>query len=150
MGSEKEKPKVCTNAKIDFLAGLGGSFGWKLRKKGDNMFSNNNTESCINLRLGKIVEEIELESFQHLILDVALKNHKDKFSERDYLYLYLGIDRMGICIDIKSQKNNSENLIVEEKIGAFYSSSDGGRRAFYGYLLTKARGIKQKSKDVNS
>jgi len=113
------------------------------------MFTND-IEPCVNLRLGKTIEEIELEDFQHLILDEALKNNKDKFSERDYLYLYLGIDRMGICIDKNFQKNNNDNLIVKEKIGAFYSNSDGGRRAFYGYLLRKSRGIKQKSKDVNS
>ena len=101
----------------------------------------NDIEPCVNLRLGKTVEEIKLEDFQHLILDVALKNHKDKFTERDYLYLYLTDDRMGICIDRNSQKNNSENLITKEKISAFYSSSEDARRAFYSYLLIKAHDV---------
>jgi len=114
------------------------------------MLSNENTEPCINLRLGRTVEKIELKTFQHLLLDVALKNHKNKFSERDYLCVYLTDDRMGLFISTKYHPKNSENLLVKEKIGAFYSSSDGGRRAFYGYLLKKARETEQKSKDVNS
>ena len=102
-----------------------------------------NEEEYINLRLGKTVETIELETLQHLLLDVALKNHKEKFTERDYLYIYLSDDRMGLFISTKYHSNNDENLILKEKIGAFYSSSDGGRRAFYAHFLKKACEIKQ-------
>jgi len=42
-----------------------------------------NEEEYVNLRLGTTVETIELETLQHLLLDVALKNHKEKFTERD-------------------------------------------------------------------
>jgi len=98
------------------------------------MLTENGKIGFLNVRLGKTVEDIELEVFKKLIFN-ALVSYKKDFTERDYLHVYITWDRMGLVIQ-NYKRESDKGLIISQKIGAFYGSSEASRRSFYRILLS--------------
>jgi len=90
-------------------------------------------EKIAYLRDSRNFIEMNVADFEKLVF-LGVKNNMHKFSERDRVNVYLHDDCHGISIQVDQKGNKEEHekdFIEKCKLCYFYSSSDGGSRAFY-------------------